>query len=138
MGLPGEARITMKLLRESMSSTQYDVALAYYTNLLKRQVEEDVPDGNSTPRGEPDASPAASASAQFQEGTTVPFVGSSSAPDTGDPAEADGDCLRAEAATWPLRVGEQEVEHIITYHPYARARGLLWKARLQPSEVLAN
>jgi hypothetical protein len=36
-------------------------------------------------------------------------------------------------------VSEQEVKHIITHHPYARARALLWKARLQQgSEVMAN
>jgi ERF superfamily len=44
MGLDGQARITKKFLRESMTVTQFEVARAYYERLLKQQIEEDIPD----------------------------------------------------------------------------------------------
>jgi hypothetical protein len=44
MGLDGQVRITKKFLRESMTVSQFDAAIAYYDNLLRQQVESDVPD----------------------------------------------------------------------------------------------
>jgi hypothetical protein len=43
MGLTSEVRISKKFLRDSMTLTQFEVARAYYEKILKRQVEEDVP-----------------------------------------------------------------------------------------------
>ena len=49
--------------------------------------------------------------------------------DATDAAERDRVRLRQEVAAWPLRVSPAEIEHIITHHPYSKARGLLWQAR---------
>jgi hypothetical protein len=48
-----------------------------------------------------------------------------------DAAERDRQRLRAEVASWPLRVSQAEIEHIIVHHPYSKARTLLWKAQMQ-------
>jgi hypothetical protein len=150
MGLSGETRITKKLLRESMTPPQYEVALAYYTNLLKRQVEEDVPDGTApteAPASEPaHASTSEGVREQFRtthhptprepaEGSpAVPSPAASSsapAPSRDDAAERDRVRLRQEVATWDLRVKPEEVEHVIQHNPYSKARALLWKCRRQ-------
>ena len=44
MGLDGGVRITKKYLRESMSMQVYEMAREHYEQLLRQQVEEDVPD----------------------------------------------------------------------------------------------
>jgi hypothetical protein len=44
MGLDGGVRITKKYLRESMSMQVYEMARLHYEQLLRQQVEEDVPD----------------------------------------------------------------------------------------------
>jgi hypothetical protein len=44
MDLPEEAKITKKFLRESMTMAQYDAAWQYYSEVLKKHVEEDVLD----------------------------------------------------------------------------------------------
>ena len=56
---------------------------------------------------------------------------SSSAPGRMLPTRLERDRvrLRQEVAAWPLRVSPAEIEHIITHHPYSKARGLLWQAR---------
>jgi hypothetical protein len=135
MRLPDGQKITKKFLRETMTLARYNTARVHYGEKLRQILEEDVPDhGSPQAHDQPNASPAASEATT--EGTAAPFVSSSSAPEAApaaDPAAADRARLRAEVATWPLRVSEQEVEHIISHHPYAKARGLLWKARLQPS-----
>jgi hypothetical protein len=130
MGLAGDVRISKKFLSATMTTTQYDVAVSFDKSLLKRQVEEDVPDGKGAadlPALQPTPAPSA-------EGTSGPFTSSSSALEgTGDPIEAERAKLRAEVATWALRVGKEEREYMITHHPYARASTLPWQARLHPS-----
>jgi hypothetical protein len=44
MGLGGDVRITKKYLRERMSMLVYEMARLHYEQLLKAQVEDDVPD----------------------------------------------------------------------------------------------
>jgi hypothetical protein len=80
MGLSGETRITKKLLREAMTMTHFTVALAYYEQMLKRQVEEDVPDGTASPET---ATPEPAQPPTQEDPPTGPF-GSSSAPATAD------------------------------------------------------
>jgi hypothetical protein len=121
MQLPDGQKVTKKFLRETMTMTQYNTARAHYGEKLRQILEEDVPDHGSPPtHDQPDTSEAAPA----------PTTKAAAA---ADPAEADRARLRAEVETWPMRVSEREVEHIISHHPYDRARALLWKARLQPS-----
>jgi hypothetical protein len=120
MRLPDGQKITKKFLRETMTMAQYNTARAHYAEKLRQIIEEDVPDRGSAPTHEQPDTPAA---------TPAPTTKAAAA---ADPAEADRARLRAEVVTWPLRVSEHEVEHIITHHPYAKARALLWKARLQP------
>jgi hypothetical protein len=127
MGLSGEARITKKLLRVTMSSTQYTVAFAYYEQLLKRQAEEDVPDGTPTTEA-PASEPAPAATAEGSPAVPSPAA-LSSAPGWDVPAEADAarEKLRQEALSW--QVNPAEVEHILAHHDLAKARNILWKAR---------
>jgi hypothetical protein len=119
--------VTKKFLREHMTTAQYNTARAHYGEKLRQILEEDVPDhGPASKDDQPDASQAASTPAG--EAAAAP-----EAAPAADPAEAARARLRAEVATWPLRVTAEEIEHIITHHPYERARSLLWKARLQPN-----
>jgi hypothetical protein len=59
MDLPEEAKITKKFLRESMTMAQHDAAWQYYSEVLKKHVEEDVldypPPDDHTPPGETEA-----------------------------------------------------------------------------------
>jgi hypothetical protein len=72
MQLADDTKITKKFLRESMTMAQYEVAWQHYSELLKKQVEEDVldypPPGEDTSAGE-------------SEGTTGPI-------EDGQPTEA--------------------------------------------------
>jgi hypothetical protein len=72
MQLADDTKITKKFLRESMTMAQYEVAWQHYSEMLKKQVEEDVLD--YPPPGE-------DASAGESEGTTGP-------PEDGQPTEA--------------------------------------------------
>jgi hypothetical protein len=63
MQLADDTKITKKFLRESMTMAQYEVAWQHYSEMLKKQVEEDVLD--YPPSGE-------DASAGESEGTTDP------------------------------------------------------------------
>jgi hypothetical protein len=141
MGLPGETRISKKFLVATMTTTQYDVALSYYEQMLKRQVEEDVPSHEpALEAGEPDASTAV-AETPTERPAAVPSNGSLSAPGPAadaDAAERDRQRLRQEIASWDLRVKPGEIEHVILHHPYSKARQLLWDARRQPEPALAS
>jgi hypothetical protein len=134
LGLAGTARITKKYRREQMAPTQYQVAMASYEQLLKRQVEQDVPDvptkesSDGNPPSPPDAPQPTRATPA--KGAGVPPVAPASSAPEADGAEAERAKLWAEVAIWALRVSPQEVEHILIHHPYARARALLWKVRL--------
>lgn len=44
MDLPAETKITRKFLREAMTMAQYESAWQYYSEVLKKHVEEDVLD----------------------------------------------------------------------------------------------
>jgi hypothetical protein len=118
MGLGGDVRISKKYLIGHMSPTQYEVAMAYYQQLLKRQVEEDVPDGSPQKDNEPDAS------------TAVPQAGDEPNATEASLVEARAK-LRAEAA-WGVR--ESEVDHVLQHHQLTAARNILWKARRQQGQ----
>jgi hypothetical protein len=77
LGRYGEVRISKKFLREAMTMAQYEVAISYYEQMLKRQVEEDVPDVALSETGQPDApaavsTPTPEAWAAMPAGTTPP------------------------------------------------------------------
>jgi hypothetical protein len=140
MGLSGDTRISKKFLAATMTPTQHQVAVAYYEQLLKRQVEEDVPDHGSgeVTHADDSAHAALAESAATPAGISPAGPapgGSSSAPEdaAGEAARAK---LRAEVATWALRMNPEEVEHILTHHPYDRTRALLWKARLSTNDAI--
>jgi hypothetical protein len=119
MGLGGDVRISKKYLIGHMSPTQYEVAMAYYQQLLKRQVEEDVPDGSPQKDNEPDAS------------TAVPQAGDEPNATEASLVEARAK-LRAEAVSWGVR--ESEVDHVLQHHQLTAARNILWKARRQQGQ----
>jgi hypothetical protein len=58
MQLAGDAKITKKFLRESMTMAQYEAAWQHYSEMLKKHVEEDVSDdpaaGDGVSPGEPE------------------------------------------------------------------------------------
>jgi hypothetical protein len=137
MQLPESQKITKKFLRETMTMSQYNTARAHYGEALRVILEEDVPDHEPPSEAGEASTPAAIREAIVEPPTegdqpAVPS-GSPSAPASAhaevDAAERDRQRLRAEVATWPLRVSQAEIEHIITHHPYSQARTLLWKAR---------
>ena len=105
---------------------------AYYRRLeaqLAKSKGQEAPCADHTS----EASVSQSTAATPKVPPTVPSVGTSasvSAPSPDDAAERDRQCLRAEVAGWDLRVSQAEIEHIITHHPYSRARQLLWKTRV--------
>jgi hypothetical protein len=116
MGLNGEVLISKKFLKKSMTLTQFEVARAYYERLLRQQVENDVPDGRPPPTGKPHPLPE----------------GEEPRPDDAVAKAA----LRQEAIGWGIR--EDEVAHVLTHHPFEKARNLLWQARRRvqrPAEV---
>jgi hypothetical protein len=123
MGLPESRKITKKFLRERMIMAQYERARAAYGETLRQILEEDVP--NFPPSAASDAEPPAPA-ADEKGGAQVPFVSSSSALDPAAEAKAK---LRAEVATWNLKVSADEVEYVISRYPPDKARNLLWGAR---------
>jgi hypothetical protein len=134
MGWSGETRITKKRLRESMTTTQYTVAFSYYEQLLKRQIEEDVPDESTPTHGDASASqvvPEASLEeSPTEEGSPAVSSAFSSAP-ANVHAEVDADQardkLRREALTWQIQ--PVEIAHILAHHDLAKTRTILWKAR---------
>jgi hypothetical protein len=65
MDLPAETKITKKFLRETMTTAQYESAWQYYSEVLKKHVEEDVLD--FPPPGEPEAPGDAEAAAGQRE-----------------------------------------------------------------------
>jgi hypothetical protein len=132
MQLPDSQKITKKFLRERMTLDQYNKALAHYGEALRQVIEEDVPT-HEPPSQAVDADASQVVHAPTAEGLPVdPSVGtSSSAPDRNQDAAAERDRqrLRAEVATWNLRVTPEEIEHVIQHNPYSKARALLWKCR---------
>jgi hypothetical protein len=132
MQLPESQKITKKFLRETMTMDQYNTARAHYGEALRVILEEDVPDHES-PSEAVDADASQVVHTPTAEGIPVdpsPDASSSApAPDPNDAAERDRVRLRAEVASWPLRVSPAEIEHIVTHHPYSEARKILWKAR---------
>ncbi len=132
MKIPKQASVAPKLLTRTMTMQAYMELFAYY-----RRLEAQLATGkgtaranDSTPQPTPKPEPATN------EGTpAVPSPAAlSSAPESAhaeavDAIERDRQRLRPEVASWPLRMSQAEIEHIITHHPYSRARTLLWKAR---------
>jgi hypothetical protein len=119
MHLPETQKITKKFLREQMTMAQYDKARAHYGQTLAEILNQDVPD--FPPASAPDVEPPA------PEPTPAP-----------DPdAEAKAK-LRAEVATWNLKVSADEVEYVISRYPPDKARNLLWGARLNRQQPAAT
>jgi hypothetical protein len=54
----------------------------------------------------------------------------SAASDPSDAVERDRQRLRAEVASWNLRISDKEREHVIVHNSYSRARQLLWQTRV--------
>ena len=81
MDLPAETKITRKFLREAMTMAQYESAWQYYSEVLKKHVEEDVLD--FPPPDEPafpgDSEPIASQSEAEQQRDASEPVGTSMA-----------------------------------------------------------
>jgi len=139
MQLPESQKVTKKFLREQMTMDQYNTARAHYGEALRVILEEDVPD-HEPPSEAGEASPSETVREAIVE---LPTEGDQPAVPSGSPfapasaraevdaAERDRQRLRAEVTTWPLRVSQAEIAHIITHHPYSQARTLLWKARTQ-------
>jgi hypothetical protein len=107
-----------------MSSTQYIVALSYYEQLLKRQSEEDVPDGSTPTHGNASTSTGVSEASVEEprigeEPPAVPFA-SSSAPASAHAETADAtvdqarEKLRQEVLSWQIQ--PVEIEHIRAHH----------------------
>jgi hypothetical protein len=121
MGLPREAKITKKLVKATMTTAQYTVAMRYYEQELKKRVEEDTPDFPPPPAG------ASSASASDEPLAPEPTPAQ-------DPDAEAKDKLRAEVAGWALPVQPGEVEYILEHYAPEKARALLWGARRQKPE----
>jgi hypothetical protein len=141
MNLSPVQKITKKFLRETMTMSEYEIARKEYGEKLRVLLEEDVPT-HEPPSEAVDADASQAVHAPAEESLPVdPSVAvSSSTPGSapaneGDASERDRQRLRAEVATWPLRVSQAEIEHIITHHPYSRARTLIWKARRPASDA---
>jgi hypothetical protein len=134
MQLPESQKITKKFLRETMTMDQYNTARAHYGEVLRQILEEDVPTYEPPSEAvDADASQVVHTSTD-KDPTAVPTpaaLSSAPGPDTDDAAATERDRvrLRAEVASWPLRVSPAEIEHIITHHPYNKARTLLWQGR---------
>jgi len=134
MQLADGQKATQKFLREQMTMAQYNQARAHYGEALRVLLEEDVPN-HEPPSATRDASASETVHATISEGLPVDPspVASSSAPEPSpaDAAERDRQRLRAEVASWDLRVKPEEIEHVIQHNPYSKARVLSWKCRRQ-------
>jgi hypothetical protein len=100
-------------------------------------LDEDVPD-HEPPSETRDASASKTVHAPTAEGLPAvhsPASSSAVGSDPPDAADRDRVRLRAEVAQWDLRVCQDEIEHIITHHPYSKARALLWQARRSASDA---
>jgi hypothetical protein len=143
--LPESQKITKKFLRETMTMAQYDTARAHYGEAPCQILNQDVPafPRQKEPTDDPTAPQAAAAEpthpAPDEGPAAVPSreASSSAAPESAhaadDATERDRQRLRQEVSTWDLKVSAKEIEHIITHHPYSRARQLLWQARNKAS-----
>jgi hypothetical protein len=106
MQLAEDTKITKKFLRESMTMAQYEVAWQHYSELLKKQVEEDVldypPPGEDTSAGE-------------SEGTTGPTEDGqpteASEPAASSDAPADGPYATLQQIAGLKRLAQQVGDH---------------------------
>jgi hypothetical protein len=135
MGVSEDVKINKKFVREHLSPEAYRTVYAWYERLhtqLQRTTE--VPHGVVTEASALSQSTPAPAG---EAPTASPSPAASSSADSGpqDAAERDRQRLRAEVAAWDLRVSPAEIEHIITHHPYSKARTLLWQARRSTSDA---
>jgi hypothetical protein len=113
----------------TVTTTQYQVAMAYYEQRLKRQVKDDAPDGTTAP-ALPVPEDASDTTAVMRESTDGPFV-SLSAPNP----DAARERLRQEAIGWNLPAAQ--VDHILKHHQdVSKARALLWRARRPTGTML--
>jgi len=117
MQLPESQKVTKKFLREQMTMSQYDTARKGYGEKLRLILEEDVPHHKPPSEAGEASTPAAVREAIVEPPTegdqpAVPS-GSSSAPASAhaevDAAARDRQRLRAEVASWPLRVSPAEI-----------------------------
>jgi hypothetical protein len=119
MQFADDTKITKKFLRESMTMAQYEVAWQHYSEMLKKQVEEDVLD--YPPPGE-------DASAGESEGTTGPTEDGQptevSEPAATSDAPADGPYATPQQIAALKRLAQQvgdeayaAVQDMLEHHP---------------------
>ena len=131
MKIPKQASVAPKLLTRTMSMAQYMELFAYYRRLEAQLAKGKETIGGTTPTPQPAPKPAPAPTEVPPVDPPSAATGSSSAAsDPTDAAERDRVRLRAEVASWNLRISDKEREHVIVHNSYSRARQLLWKTRV--------
>jgi hypothetical protein len=146
MKIPKQASVSPRLLTKTMSMATYMEVFAYY-----RRLEAQLAKGKESPNGtaptpEPAAQPAPAPTGESLPVDPPPASAAESSSAASDPTgavERDRQRLRAEVASWNLRISDKEREHVIVHNSYSRARQLLWKTRVDapaatPMESAAN
>jgi hypothetical protein len=141
MKIPKQASVSPRLLTRSMTMTTYMELFTFYRRLEAQLAKGKETRGGTTPTTQPAAQPAPAATGENLPADPHSAAGSLSAPDP-DPADAverDRGRLRAEVASWNLRISDKEREHVIVHNSYSRARQLLWKTRVDaPAATLVE
>jgi hypothetical protein len=140
MGLQPGATVTPRLLSPTMTMAQFMAVFEHYTN-LKAQLARKTPEASAHAHHAQEAPAPESEPAPTGAPAAVPSPAASSSAREDDAGAVDADRakLRAEVATWDLKVNPAEIEHIITHHSYSQARALLWKyRRTLPEPALAS
>ena len=135
MKIPKQASVAPKLLTRTMTMQAYMDVFAYYRRLeaqLAKAKGKETPGGTaSTPQpGTQPAQPTTEVPAAVPPPASAAESSSASAVDPADAAERDRQRLRAEVASWNLRISDKEREHVIVHNSYSRARQLLWQTRV--------
>jgi hypothetical protein len=112
-----------------MSMTAYMEVFAYYRRLEAQLAKGKETPGGTAPTTQPATQPAPAAS-EVPPAVPSPPAASSSGSEDLSADERDRIRLRAEVASWNLRISDKEREHVIVHNPYSKARALLWKTRV--------
>jgi len=126
MQLADDTKITKKFLRESMTMAQYEVAWQHYSEMLKKQVEEDVsddpPPGENAFPGGPEA-----ITGLAEEGPQT----ETSEPDSAVDAPADGPYATPQQIAALKRLAQQvgdeayaDVQDMLDHHPEGLVLGV--------------
>jgi hypothetical protein len=133
MKIPKQASVSPRLLTKTMTMSSYMELFAYYRRLEAQLAKgkEGTPNGTAS-SPEPAAQPAPAPTGEGTPADPSAAAGSSSAsvPSPDDAAERARQRLRAEVASWSLRISAKEIAHVIQHNPYSKARALLWKTRV--------